>query len=72
MPKTNFGSEVKANLIGVGLQHDLTQYLGLVGKLPFSVSLLGAYTTSTVDYNIENGDVSRSNFCNQWRSLNSN
>ena len=58
VPKTNFGSDVEANLIGVGLQHDLTQYLGLVGKLPFSVSLLGAYTTSTVDYNIQNGDLS--------------
>ena len=56
--QNNFGSKVEANLIGVGLQHDLTQYLGLVGKLPFSVSLLGAYTTSTVDYNIQNGDLS--------------
>ncbi|MGB4743288.1 MAG: DUF6588 family protein, partial [Flavobacteriaceae bacterium] len=35
-----------------------TQYLGLVGKLPFSVSLFGAYTTSSVNYSIENGDVS--------------
>jgi hypothetical protein len=58
VPKVNFSSKVNANLIGVGLQHDLTQYLGLVGKLPFSVSLFGAYTTSTVDYTIENGDVS--------------
>ena len=52
VPKVNFSSKVNANLIGVGLQHDLTQYLGLVGKLPFSVSLFGAYTTSTVDYTI--------------------
>jgi len=58
VPKTNFASDVNAQLIGVGLQHDLTQYLGLVGKLPFSVSLLGAYTTSTLNYDIKNGDVS--------------
>ena len=58
VPKVDFTSKVNANLIGVGLQHDLTQYLGLVGKLPFSLSLLGAYTTSSVNYSIKNGDVS--------------
>lgn len=58
VPKTGFASKVDANLIGVGLQHDLTQYLGLVGKLPFSVSVLGAYTTSTIDYTIQTGDLS--------------
>ena len=54
VPKTEFGSDVNANLIGVGLQHDLTQYLGLIGKLPFSVSLFGAYTSANVNYDIEN------------------
>jgi len=58
VPKTGFTSKVNANLIGLGLQHDLTQYLGLVGKLPFSVSILGAYTTSTIDYKIKNRDLS--------------
>ena len=54
VPKTNFASEVEANLIGVGLQHDLTQYLGIVSKLPFSVSLFGAYTSASVEYEIGN------------------
>ena len=54
VPKTNFASDVEANLIGVGLQHDLTQYLGVVGKLPFSVSLFGAYTSASVEYAIKN------------------
>ncbi|MDA9970701.1 hypothetical protein N9887_02335 [Flavobacteriaceae bacterium] len=54
VPKTNFASDVEANLIGVGLQHDLTQYLGIVSKLPFSVSLLGAYTSASVEYAIKN------------------
>ena len=57
VPKTEFGSKVNANLIGVGLQHDLTQYLGLIGKLPFSVSLFGAYTKTTIDYAIGNTSV---------------
>ena len=54
VPKTNFASDVEANLIGVGLQHDLTQYLGIVEKLPFSVSLFGAYTSASVEYAIKN------------------
>ena len=58
VPKTGFASKVNANLIGVGLQHDLTQYLGLIGKLPFSVSVLGAYTSATIDYTIQKGDLS--------------
>ena len=57
VPKTNFATDVEANLIGVGLQHDLTQYLGLVGKLPFSVSLFGAYTSANIEYAIVNGDL---------------
>lgn len=59
VPKTDFSSKVNANLIGVGLQHDLTQYLGLIGKLPFSVSLFGAYTTTNVDYTIGNTNTLR-------------
>ena len=58
VPKTNFASDVEANLIGVGLQHDLTQYFGLIGKLPFSVSLFGAYTSANVEYAITNGNLS--------------
>ena len=58
LPKTGFASKVNASLIGVGLQHDLTQYLGLIGKLPFSVSVLGAYTSSNIDYTIQSGDLS--------------
>lgn len=57
VPNTGVGSNVEANLFGIGLLHDLTQYLGLVGKLPFSVSLFGAYTTTNVDYNIGNSSA---------------
>ncbi|PQJ82648.1 DUF6588 family protein [Polaribacter glomeratus] len=47
------GSEdVKGNLLGVGLKKEITNWFGPVGKTPLHVSLLAAYTTMTVDYNI--------------------
>lgn len=53
VPKLNFDDSVEANLIGVGLQHDITQYLGPIDKLPLSVSVLGAFTNMKVAYAIE-------------------
>ncbi len=47
--------DVKGSLFGVGLKHDLMQYLGPLDKLPLNVSLLGAFTTMNVDYDIEDG-----------------
>ena len=58
VPKLNFDDSVEANLIGLGLQHDLTQYLGPIDKLPLSVSILGAFTNMDVTYNIEDDDPS--------------
>jgi len=53
VPKVNFDDSVEANLIGLGLQHDLTQYLGPLDRLPLSVSILGAFTNMDLTYNIE-------------------
>lgn len=48
------GSEdVKGNLLGVGLKKEITDWFGPIGKTPLHVSLLAAYTTMTVDYDIE-------------------
>ncbi|WP_400080751.1 DUF6588 family protein [Winogradskyella sp. R77965] len=52
VPNLNFDDDVEANLIGLGLQHDLTQYLGPLDKLPFSLSILGAFTNMKVAYAI--------------------
>ena len=47
------GSEnVKGNLLGIGLKKEITQWFGPIDKTPLHVSLLAAYTTMTVDYNI--------------------
>ncbi len=65
VPDLNFDDDVEAGLIGFGLQHDLTQYLGPIDKLPLSISILGAFTNMKVTYNIEddnmNDDVAVSN-----------
>ena len=53
VPKVNFDDSVEASLIGFGLQHDITQYLGPIDKLPLSVSILGAFTNMKVAYVIE-------------------
>ena len=50
--------DVKGNLFGVGLKKEITSWFGPMTKTPLHVSLLAAYTTMTVDYNIESdGDV---------------
>jgi len=53
VPKVNFDDSVEANLFGLGLQHDITQYLGAIDKLPLSISVLGAFTNMKVAYAIE-------------------
>jgi len=57
VPKLNFDDEVEANLIGVGLQHDLMQYFGPLDKLPLSVSVLVAFTKMDVSYQISDEDL---------------
>ena len=57
VPKLNFDDSVEANLIGFGLQHDLMQHFGPLEKLPLNVSVLAAFTTMKVAYNIEDEDA---------------
>ncbi|NRD24853.1 hypothetical protein HNV10_16485 [Winogradskyella litoriviva] len=49
--------DVEAKLIGFGLQHDLTQYLGVVDKSPLSISVLGAFTNMSVVYDMKDEDA---------------
>ena len=58
VPNISFDDSVEANLFGLGLQHDLTQYLGPLDKLPLSVSILGAFTNMKVVYTIDDEDSS--------------
>lgn len=49
--------DVEAKLLGFGLQHDLTQYLGPLDKLPLSISILGAFTNMSVTYGMTDEDL---------------
>lgn len=53
VPNLNFDDSVEANLFGLGLQHDITQYFGPIDKLPLSISVLGAFTKMKVAYAID-------------------
>lgn len=53
VPTLNFDDSVEANMMGLGLQHDLTQYLGAIDRLPLSVSVLAAFTNMDVTYSID-------------------
>jgi len=56
VPTQNYDG-VEAKLLGFGLQHDLTQYLGPIDKLPLSISILGAFTNMSVAYEITDEDL---------------
>mgnify|MGYP006893246114 FL=1 len=62
-PKSGYRSDdVEAGLLGIGLKKEITDWFGPIGKTPLHVSLLAAYTTMTVDYNINStGDVNVQN-----------
>jgi Family of unknown function (DUF6588) len=53
VPNLNFDDNVEASLFGLGLQHNVLQYFGPLEKLPLSVSVLAAFTSMNVTYNIE-------------------
>lgn len=47
--------DVKGKLLGIGLKKEITDWFGLIGKTPLHVSLLAAYTTMDVNYDIDGG-----------------
>lgn len=56
VPNIAFDDDFKSGLIGIGLQHDITQYLGPIEKLPLSISILAAFTSLNATYTIDNED----------------
>lgn len=54
--------DVKGSLLGVGLKKEITSWFGPLGVTPLHVSLLAAYTTMNVEYDIQsNEDISIQN-----------
>ena len=56
VPKVGW-NDVRANQFGMGIKHDLIQYFGALEKLPLHVSLLAAFSSMKVDYDIEEGEA---------------
>ena len=50
----NEGAEF--GLFGIGLKHSLTQYLGLVDKLPLNISALAAFSKMNVEYELSSAN----------------
>lgn len=54
--------DVRGNLLGIGLKKEITDWFGPMEKTPLHVSILAAYTSMNVDYDIQNGSsISGSN-----------
>lgn len=53
LPKVNT-DDVKGNLIGFGIKHNVMQYLGPLDKLPLNVALLIGYTNMNATYDLKN------------------
>ncbi|GAB7257023.1 DUF6588 family protein [uncultured Polaribacter sp.] len=51
VPKVG-SDNVKGDLFGIGLKKEITNWFGPLDKTPLHVSILAAYTTMNVDYNI--------------------
>lgn len=60
-PKTN-SNEVSYGLLGIGIQHNLSQYFKVIDKIPtLNVSGLGAFTRANLIYTPNNSEVPGSN-----------
>jgi len=51
LPEINT-DDVKGNLIGFGVKHNLMQYFGPLDKLPLNISILGGYSTMDITYDL--------------------
>ncbi|HIG32691.1 MAG TPA: hypothetical protein EYQ09_04545 [Flavobacteriales bacterium] len=59
MPMMNVGDNFNVNLFGIGLKHDLLQWIPAIGDaIPMSLSLQGGYTTLNTELKISGQEVS--------------
>lgn len=56
LPNIGVNDKVKNFMYGLGLQHDLTQYIPGLSVTPFSLSALVAYSNTKVTYKIDDED----------------
>ena len=59
MPMLNVGNNFNVNLFGIGLKHDLLQWIPVAGDaIPMSLSLQGGYTALNTELKISGQEVS--------------
>ena len=59
MPMLNVGDNINVNLFGIGLKHDLLQWIPGVGDaIPMSLSLQGGYTSLNTELKVAGQEVS--------------
>ena len=59
MPMLNVGENINVNLFGIGLKHDLLQWIPGVGDaIPMSLSLQGGYTSLNTELKVADQEVS--------------
>jgi hypothetical protein len=59
MPMLNIGDNINVNLFGVGVKHDLLQWIPAIGDaIPMSLSLQGGYTALNTELEISGQKVS--------------
>lgn len=59
MPMLNIGNNINVNVFGIGLRHDLLQWIPIVGDaFPMSLSLQGGYTNLNTEVKVSNQKTS--------------
>ena len=59
MPMLNVGDNINVNLFGIGIKHDLLQWIpGIGDAIPMSLSLQGGYTSLNTEFKIAEQEVS--------------
>jgi hypothetical protein len=59
MPMLNVGENINVNLFGIGLKHDLLQWIpGIGDAIPMSLSLQGGYTSLNTELKVAGQEVS--------------
>jgi len=54
VPNLGYDDRVDASLFGLGLQHDISQYIPTMEESPLSLSVFGSFTTTKADYELSN------------------
>jgi len=52
-PETKLGNGIKVNLFGIGIQHDILQWIPILGSMPIDASIQAGFTTLNTSMDIK-------------------